>query len=76
MQNLHDLLLAQWSKINFNTTFLLYLNPFVPNAPFLYPLKTSGIEKGCIGNEWLKKVWKAHHKRYILADKTAKTLKY
>ena len=37
------------------------LNPFVPNAPFLYPLKTSeshkvfwcfqGVEKGCIGKE-------------------------
>ena len=41
----------------------LYVNPFVPNAPFLYPLKTSenqkvlrcfqGVEKGCIGNEWV-----------------------
>ena len=37
-------------------------NPFVPNSPFLYPLKTleklygflmfSGVEKGCIGNKW------------------------
>ena len=37
------------------------VNPFVPNAPFLYPLKTSenrkvfwcfqGVEKGCIGNK-------------------------
>ena len=47
-----------------NKTFRLVktlVNPFVPNAPFLYPLKTSesltifccfqGIEKGCIGNE-------------------------
>ena len=43
---------------------LFALNPFVPNAPFLYPLKTSenltvflcfqGAEKGCIGNEWVK----------------------
>ena len=41
------------------------INPFVLNAPFLYPLKTSenltafwcfqGIEKGCIGNEWVKR---------------------
>ena len=41
------------------------VNPFVPNAPFLYPLKTSenrkvycyfqGVEKGCIGNEWVNK---------------------
>ena len=38
------------------------INPFVPNAPFLYPLKTSknhkvfwcfqGVEKGCIGSKW------------------------
>ena len=37
---------------------------FVPSLPFLYPLKTSenrkvfwcfqGVEKGCIGNEWVK----------------------
>ena len=42
------------------------INPFVPNAPFLYPLKTSenrklfsyfqGVEKGCTGNEWVKQV--------------------
>ena len=39
------------------------INPFVPNAPFLYNLKASenltdflcfqGVEKGCIGNEWV-----------------------
>ena len=39
-------------------------NPFVPNAPFLCPLKKSenlkvfwcfeGIEKGCIGDKWIK----------------------
>ena len=39
------------------------LNPFAPNAPFHYPLKTSqnltvfwrlqGVENGCIGNEWV-----------------------
>ena len=42
------------------------INPFVPNAPFLYPLKTSenltvflcfqGVEKGCIENEWVKTI--------------------
>ena len=50
-----------------NKTFLeivLLFNPFVPNAPFLYPLKTSQnrkifwcfqeVEKGCIGNKWVK----------------------
>ena len=33
----------------------VYFNPFVPNAPFLYPLKIcfQGVEKGCIGNEWV-----------------------
>ena len=39
------------------------VNPFVPSAPFLYPQKTEnrkvfwyfqGIEKGCIGNLWVK----------------------
>ena len=46
-------------------TFLVkaHINPFVPNAPFLYPLKTSenltvfcfhGVEKGCIGTKWVK----------------------
>ena len=39
-------------------------NPFVPNAPFLYSLKTlenrkvfwcfQEVEKGCIGNKWVK----------------------
>ena len=42
---------------------LKFFNPFVPSAPFLYPLKTSenlkvflcfqGAEKWCIGNEWV-----------------------
>ena len=41
----------------------LCLNPFVPNALFLHPLKTSknltvfwyfqGVEKGCMGNKWV-----------------------
>ena len=43
---------------------LITFNPFVSNAPFLYPLKTSenrkvlwcfqGVKKGCIGNKWVK----------------------
>ena len=43
------------------------INPFVPNALFLYLLKTSenlkvfrcfqGVEKECIGNEWVKQAW-------------------
>ena len=40
------------------------MNPFVPNAPFFYLLKTSenrkdfwcfqGLEKGCIGSKWVQ----------------------
>ena len=40
---------------------LLVINPFVCNAPFPYPLKTSegflmfsGDRKGCIGSKWVK----------------------
>ena len=54
---------ARW---NFLEILFWYLNQFVPNAPFLYPLKTSknrkafkyfqGEEKGCIGNEWVKRM--------------------
>ena len=36
-------------------------NPFVPNAPFLYPLKTSEnltVGKGRIGNKWVKSLQK------------------
>ena len=51
----------------FTVTFSLLFNPFVPNAPFLYPMKTpenlmvflcfQGVEKGCIGmNHWNKAV--------------------
>ena len=46
-----------------------YFKPFVPNAPFLYPLKISenlpvfwclqGIEKGCLCNEWVKRMSQA-----------------
>ena len=61
--------IISWTAyINRNKRILLALmvvfpNPFVPNAPFLYPLKTSGnptvswcfqrVEKECVGNKWL-----------------------
>ena len=42
-----------------------YINPLAPDTSFLHPLKTSenckvfwcfqGVEKWCIGNEWVKK---------------------
>ena len=40
-------------------TFKHHFNPFIPNTPFLYLLKISticfqGIEKECIGKEWVK----------------------
>ena len=54
------------------------LNPFVPNVPVLCPLKTSenrkvfscfqGVEKGCIGNEWVK-----FDKMYILSKNSQET---
>ena len=61
-----------------NSIFML--NPFAHNAPFLYPLKTlenvtafwcfQGLEKGCIGNKWVKamiigkKEFKCMEKKY------------
>ena len=52
--------------------FIILVNPVVPNAPFLYPLKTSEnltvfwrfqrVEKGWIGKEWVnhkeRREWK------------------
>ena len=53
-------------------------NPFVPNALFLYPLKISenskvffcfpGVEKGCIGNEWVKEFVKHGYILTALVD--------
>ena len=39
-------------------TQLNLINPFVPNAPFPYPLKTcfQWVEKGRIRNEWVNTV--------------------
>ena len=42
-------------RVNF--VEVAYINLFVPNVPFLYPLKTSEnltVKNGCIGNEWVK----------------------
>ena len=49
-------------KVSFHCVYII-TNPFAPNVPFLYPLKTSeyrkvfwcfqGVEKGCIGNKWV-----------------------
>ena len=50
-------------------------NPFVPNASFLYPLNTSenrkvfwciqGVEKGCIGNEWVHCIFLLVNSEYL-----------
>ena len=45
---------------------MLKVNPFVPNVPFLYPLKTSEnrkVETGALGtNGLIKKIPGKHHK--------------
>ena len=75
--------LMQWRLIFHNT-----VNPFVPNAPFPYPLKTlenltvfwcfQGVEKGCIGNEWFDKskleVWKLQSHRLRSFSAVKKTV--
>ena len=60
-------LLLTWSKQMFAVFKPKVLNPFVPNAPFLYSLKTSEkrkvfwcfekVEKGCIGSKWVKVIF-------------------
>ena len=70
-----------WNYIhaNYITTNKWSLNPFVPNAPFLYPLKTSenlmvflcfhGVENRCIGNVWVNinnKPWKFHVHNFFI----------
>ena len=60
------------------TSFTTF-NPFVPNAPFIYALKTSEkikvfwyfqeIEKGCIGNELVKVTnWKHENSNFRYAE--------
>ena len=61
-QNTSELLLPSFPK----KTGKYFFNPFVPNAPFHFPLKASedrkvfwyfqGVKKGCIWNEWVKSV--------------------
>ena len=50
-----------YDRVSFKTEISIptSLNPFFPNAPFLYPLKPCfhWAEKGCSGNEWVNKVF-------------------
>ena len=60
-------------------------NPFIPNTPFLYPLKTSenltffwcfqGVEKGCIGNKWVK-IQITNHNSKALSKTTSKKTQF
>ena len=52
-----------WTATSAKDIFYVKFNPFVPNAPFLYPLKASEnhkdfcfqrVEKGCIEKSWEK----------------------
>ena len=57
---------------------MIKFNLFAPNAPFFYPLKISesltvfyffqGVEKGCVGNKWVK-YGEEHHS--FLREKNA-----
>ena len=62
--NLNETLPLNWQWIKYYKWKCIRqksaLTPFVSNARFLYSLKTSenrkvfqGVEKGCIGNEWV-----------------------
>ena len=64
MTNLWHMLTKFWNRLVVRLwLWPLWFNPFVPNAPFLYPLKISenrkvlrcfqGVEKRCIGKKWL-----------------------
>ena len=54
----------------------MLLNPFVPNAPFFYPLKTSGkltfswcfqgVERGCIENKWVNTCKHRHNGTHFI----------
>ena len=64
------------SKLYTKQRPIYHINPFVPNTPFLYNLKTSenrksflyfqGVEKRCIWNKWVKlKIQKWHSKNIV-----------
>ena len=67
-----------------NSNNLSFLNPFVPNAPFVYPLKTSenhkvfwcfhGVEKRCIGNEWVNLTAERYFNIYFQSEAYSESL--
>ena len=66
----------RYLKVTTKSSQCLYINQFDPNAPFLYPLKTSEnvavfrcfqrVEEGCIGNKWVKQTSNIHIKSRTL----------
>ena len=61
MQKLNMLKINFKSSANENYLLNISINPFVPNAVFLYPTvfwQFQGVEKGCSGNERVK--WKKY----------------
>ena len=69
-------LLSITEKRNSARIVEILFNPFFPNATFFYPLKTSenrkvfqcfqGVEKGCIGKEWIKNKISTIHRLFRL----------
>ena len=62
-----------WNQTNFLSKLQNLINPFAPNAPFLYPLKTEnrkvfwcfqGVEKECIWNSWVQR-WIQNPAKYL-----------
>ena len=74
--------ISRWKHL-WNT---FYVNPFVPSAPFLYPLKTEnlmvfwcfqGVAKGCIGNGWVSpSIWQELHHLIIKSESSKLLLLY
>ena len=69
-------LLSITDKRNSARIVEILFNPFFPNATFFYPLKTSenrkvfqcfqGVEKRCIGKEWIKNKISTIHRLFRL----------
>ena len=65
LRNKRSCVLFEWPTKWSSSVVSGKFNPFVPNASFVYPLKTSenlkvfwrfqGVEKGCIGSKWVNK---------------------
>ena len=76
-ENYYHITISIWLL---STTILIFItqiliNPFAPNTPFLYPLKTSenltvfwsfqGVEKECIGDTWAHSNYEFSHSHML-----------